>query len=434
VAKRADAAEEAILLASPGPDVRAYLKQRAASASEEGWPAISKETEEELLKRGDRLIDLTLAEYCLFPQTARCLFERDPEDWAVRSLVLGNEAMAAAAIFESMPKGLMGGEEGLLSFLSSCTKEEAWILFANPTLHDGFLEKFLGLEEHWQVMREDVRLAALAALARNSKMRRTPDNEKFHSGFSWYMAGRPLAEAWRLIERLEPSDEVAWHLAPLYAEMGVQNHKTDDTLAALQKWIATSEKAVADEVKSNASGYLSPHQQIRHAAACMLIANREATKEQFIVSDDIALRCAAYQRGKIELAEMKASVERDGALAVRHLIYNLSNWKNADHRDELESLVQSVDEETLGWEYSHRYALYLKEHPDWFDGEELPKEPDERPLTESSIADVVGGVVQGVATVPAFTAQSAAIEKLAQAQRYQFWLLLAALAALLLRH
>lgn len=333
-----------------------------------------------------------------------------------------------------MPQSLMGGEKGLLSFLRRCTKEEAWVLFANPTLDDDFLEKFLDLQKSWQVMREEVRLAALAALAINPKMQRSRNTAaRSNDGWSEFKAGMVSEKAWLLIERLEPSDKVAGHLAQLYAKMSPDTYKTDGTLAALQKWIATSEEAIVGEAKNNAGGWLSPYQTIRHAAACMLIAQRHATKEQFIDSGDVALRCAAYQHGKITIDQIGASVERDGALAIRHLIYNDSNWWNDDHREELRRQTHLAEEETLGWDYRYRDERHRIEHPNWFESGETSPEPEDKLLTESSIPDLVMGVVDGIADVPAAKALSTAIDRLAKAQRLQFWILMAAVAVLLLR-
>lgn len=74
--KRTSKAEGAILLASAPSDVREYLAKRASKA--DLLDPICAETEAELLARGDRLLDLSLAEYCLHGETALALFEGTP--------------------------------------------------------------------------------------------------------------------------------------------------------------------------------------------------------------------------------------------------------------------------------------------------------------------------------------------------------------------
>ena len=71
---RTSRAEGEILLASSTERIRDRLVARGEQAS--FFDPISKEVEAELLTRRERLIDLTLAEFCLYGETAPELFFR----------------------------------------------------------------------------------------------------------------------------------------------------------------------------------------------------------------------------------------------------------------------------------------------------------------------------------------------------------------------
>ncbi len=156
---RPSKAEEEILLASDNATAADYLVKRGEAKAGRFWDSISEETEAALLARNDRLINLRLAEYCLYPATAQALFQRDPSDWALRSLVLSNQKIAQGLLLESFPECLFGSVEALRAYLSSITPDDASVLFANPTIDDRFLEEVLRLGDCWHAMPERARLA-----------------------------------------------------------------------------------------------------------------------------------------------------------------------------------------------------------------------------------------------------------------------------------
>jgi hypothetical protein len=228
---RISGAEEAIILASQPRDIRDCLIKRAQQASFFG--SLSEEAEADLLSRGDRLIDLSLAEYCYHRETAEALFIRDKSDWPIRALVLSNQVLKYASFITGFPECLFGSEDALHTYLSTVTTEERDILFSNPTLDDSFLEAFLSLGKPWEVMDPKQRLWALDSLAANAKLRRNRSTAEFEDGWDWYMAGQPFVAAWSLIEKLEPSCEAAKHLSVLLRELPTESHKTEGILQAL---------------------------------------------------------------------------------------------------------------------------------------------------------------------------------------------------------
>lgn len=132
-------AEGEILLASSTERIRDRLVARGEQPS--FFDPIGKEVEAELLARRERLLDLTLAEFCLYSETAQELFSREPADQTLRLLVLSNVALAKAGLFRGFPECLFGSEEATLAFLSgmsgsgvqtSCDRAPSW---AQPCRH-----------------------------------------------------------------------------------------------------------------------------------------------------------------------------------------------------------------------------------------------------------------------------------------------------------
>lgn len=423
-------AENAILLATSNDAVADYLLKRGLKAKEGGWSAISEETEAALLARSDRLIDLRLAEYCLFPATAHALFHRDSDDWPLRSLVLSNEAVAHGMGWSPMPECIFGGKDGLKGYLTAVTPDDAGVLFTNPTLDDGFLEDVLGLGEYWQVMPEHARRVALSSLGFNSKMHQSVDMADHPDGFGWYMAGQPFHAAWRLVIELEVTADNARHLAVLYDHLTRYCLQRDGVLEALPRWMPQSQVEQEKEETDNKRGYFSDYQNIRRAATAMLLGGYELKQDELLQSSDIAVRCGTYAAGKFSPAEMGAAIERDGWFATASLMCNPLCWRTADHRNFLHDGLGSSDDETRFWEYRRWSDKFAKENPEWFEIEEvsLDLEPD-RSLTEISIGELTRHVVSS----SAFTALAANIEKVVQAQKMQFWLMVALLVLLLFR-
>jgi hypothetical protein len=422
--ERTSKAEEAILLASEGRDVRAYLAMRASRASL--FDPISEEAEAELLSRGDRLIDLSLAEYCLRQKTAQALFDRNAADWPIRALVLSNTALAKGS-FRGFPECLFGSEEAVLDYLKTASSDELVTLFRNPSLDESFLESFLSLGKPWEATDPERRLWALDALASNEKLRRKRSSLDYDDGWDWYTAGKPFQAAWSLIKNLEPSSEAAMHLSTLLRDLPDDAHDTDGIAHALEKWCAPPAD-VGKERADNAKGRLSDFQKVRQAGARLLAGKHQAVPGEFLESDDVALRCGAYEgQPKLSPKEVKAAVARDGDLARVHLVRNQRFWHSEQLRDLLlDEVMRGAETDEPRWEYQSRDARYQKEFPGWFEGDRYA-EPDERPVSESSIAALVKSVVGD----PAIAGLQERLTALEKRQRTLLWMVGAAVAMLI---
>jgi hypothetical protein len=424
--ERTSKAEEAILLASEPRDVRDYLAKRASSAGL--FDRISKETEAELLSRGNRLIDLSLAEYCLHQETARALFDRNADDWPIRALVLSNTALAKGS-FRGFPECLFGSEDDVLKYLKTSSADEQAMLFRNPSLDDSFLESFLSLGKPWEAVKQEQRLWALDHLALNEKLQHNRSTADHDDGFNWYMAGKPFEAAWALIEKLEPSAEAAAHLSRLLRDLPADTYKTEGINEALKRWQGTPSD-IAGEGAENAKARLSPFQQVRQAGARLLAGKHNAVPGHFLASDDVAIRCGAYEgERKLTADQIKSAIERDADLARVHLMRNEALWRSEKMRDLLvDELLRGAESDEPRWEYQRRDAHYRKEFPAWFerDGDGYA-EPDERPISESSI----GALVTSVVADPAIKSLQARLAALEKTQQTMLWMLGATLVLLI---
>lgn len=331
---RPSKAEEAILLASDNITVAEYLVRRGETATSRLWDSISEEAEAALLERNDRLVNLRLAEYCLYPATAQALFRRDQTDWPLRSLVLSNQKIAQGLLLNSFPECLFGSVEALRTYLSRITPDEASVLFANPAIDDRFLEEVLRLGDYWQVMPERARLVALSSLGDNPKLQKPVDSGDHVDGWGWHMAGKPFHAAWRLVIALDVNTDNARHLSHLYERLAPYCLEHDGILDALQKWIPQNDVEREVESKDNDRGNLSSYQSIRRAAASMLLQGSHLRQEQLLDSGDNAIRCGAYISGRFTPDEMKNAIDCDGWFATASLMQNPNCWQSSEHRDE----------------------------------------------------------------------------------------------------
>jgi hypothetical protein len=433
---RPSKAEEAILLASDNAAVADYLVKRGEAETGRFWDSISEETEGALLERNDRLVNLRLAEYCLYPATANTLFHHDPTDWALRSLVLSNQKIAQGLILNSFPECLFGSAEALRVYLTSITPDDASVLFENPAIDDRFLEEVLRLGDYWQAMPERARLVVLSSLANNPKLQKPVTTADHADGWDWHMAGKPFHAAWRLVIALDVNADNARHLSHLYDRLAPYCLQKEGILDALPKWIPQNDAEREEEANDNERGNLSSYQSIRRAAAAMLLQGYDLKQEQLLEAEDNAIRCGAYIAGRFKPDEMKSAIERDGWLATASLMQNPNCWRTSEHREALSDGVSVAAKATFTnapelayWEHQRWENKIAKEHPEWFEFEEVDLEPEDKPLTESSTGDLVRQVV----TSSAFKSIGGKVEGLAQSQRIHFWLLVVILAILIFR-
>ena len=425
---RPSLAEEAILLASPNTTVADYLVKRGEEKRGH-WSGISEEAEGKLLDRADRLVDLRLAEYCLYPSTGRTLFLRNPDDWAVRSLVLSNCAVATTSFIHGFPQHLFGSEEALRDFLSIMSPDDAMVLFGNPTLDNGFLKEVLSLGELWEAIKSDTRPFVLSGLAANPKLHKNVRTSDFDDGWDWYTAGQPFAAAWRLTINLEVNDSNAYHLSQLYEQLAPYCPSREDIAEALPRWFPQSDEELAAEREKNAKKQTSDYQDIRRAVAAMLLRQNEIEKDELLASEDVSVRCGAYAAGAFTPEEIEEAIERDNWFAAQSFLKNPLCWKTSDHREQVAKGLPS-DDETAHWMYRRHAEKYEAEHPEWFDFDESVFDEKEVMLSEISLNEFT----KSFASDSSPMGMNAKITKLEKTQQFLLALLIGGLILQVVLH
>lgn len=418
-------ADGEILLASSAERIRDGLIERANRHGDASY--VSKEVEAELLARRDRLLDLTLAEFCQHAETARALFFREPADETLRGLILSNTRLAGSALMWGFPHCLFASEEATFAYFGQIAPDERAALFTNPSLSDEFLEAFLSLGPPWQAMEPQQRLLALRNLAGNEKLQQSPDTRDFYDGWGYYMAGKPFSAAWALIERLEPSADTARHLSVLLRDLPADCSDTAQISDALGRWQTPPDES-DKEAQENSKGRLSACQMVRQAGARLLASDYKSDTQELLDSQDVAIRCGAYE-GARKLSEeaIEAAVKRDGDLARVHLVRNENLWRTQALRDVLsDDVLRGSETEEPRWEYADRDRQYRKQHPAWFADDDY-SEPDDRPISEFSIS----GVVTSIANEPSVRELKERITRLEKTQQITLWLAGITLVALL---
>lgn len=138
---------------------------------------------------------------------------------------------------------------------------------------------------------------------------------------------------------------------------------------------------------------------------------------------------------------MNRAIERAGWLATASFMQNPNCWLTFEHRKVLSNGVSVAAKATFPntpelayWEMRRWKNKFESEHPDWFEWD-VSYEPDDKPLTDSSISDLAQQIVREADTglAPAFASIDGKLASLARSQQIQFWLVLLVLAILLFR-
>lgn len=351
---------EAILQASDNATVADYLVRRAADPVDPEWirlwGGISKEGEFALLERGDRLIDLRLAEFCQHKTTARALFHRDDEDTVLRALVLSNRAQSFAlpeALFRDITEEEWKDDPErhplyrVESLLQRITLEEVQALFENPAISESFLAKFLMASHYppasrvmyWQALPPEIRHQALWALSRNPLLQRWA-SERRKGAVVVDRLGCTNA-AWGLLKLLDVTVPNVQALAELCEQLIGPVRRNERELAeSLQRWVPQDDDEREREQEDNRQKRLSAYQRVRRAASATLLRSRKTSQTDLLQSDDLALRCGAYMGGGFSILDvpmtpelMQQGIRRDGWLAAQSMLQNPVCWKTAEGRE-----------------------------------------------------------------------------------------------------
>jgi hypothetical protein len=429
---------EAWLLASAPEAVASYLRKRGERLAAD--PFIregDKELEEALLARNEPLIDLALARYCRYSDTAKKLFFKQNAALAIRLSVLSNRCLYGVTCW--LPVDLFDKDEAkLASYLASAGLEELNALFENPKLHDLFLSQFLEGDGHLKGLDEARQLAAIHALSRNERMRTEYDGDLYEDGFDAYSYETVFTAAWKLAKWAPTTPQWGVALNSLYDKLLPETHSSDAPLEIAIRWLPQDAQQIKQYAHFSEDGYLSDCQGVRRSLAKLALSKDSSLTETLLASDDIALRCAAYAFCDLATEAIQKAFENDGPLAYMQLVDNDRLWRQDANRRALHNMAWAVTKQDR---HSDMSALQIhenncnrhsKEHPEWFWTMEKPEDdPLDKPTTVSDLNRLYSKFDLPIAKIERV---DYVLEKLNNKVGFIWWFSLGALAMSLVRH
>lgn len=399
--------KEAELLASTPERVYQWLEARAIKREnydEEG----DHELEVALLGRNDPLIEIAIARFAKYEDTAKILFNRiniknfnQSHQNAIRLALLSSESLSGLFNLEGVPSGLFDSKrQGVSTWLATADEIELRALFSNPRINDIFLRDILEGKEPWQVLDEDRRLAVIRTLAANKRMTQRYSGNM--NGYAEYSHDSVTFAAWKLAETLPTSKKWAVVLGIFLEKLPYKSLKMDDPLAIADRWRSESHDVEDqnDEAGSAKSGYLWSYALVRKSLAGFAVSKNSELRKKLINSKDPAFRAAIYSSYEMTTEQIFSAYEMDGNLAVNECQRNDCIWRRPENRKAMHDISwKACGELNNNYMDSANTYNYLEterknKFPQWFKDEEDEIDLAMTPATKldiETLAETVGG-------------------------------------------
>ncbi|OGA80396.1 MAG: hypothetical protein A2711_12025 [Burkholderiales bacterium RIFCSPHIGHO2_01_FULL_63_240] len=433
--------EEAELLASPPEAVAAFLKARSellktgANSSE-----LDREFENALRSRGDPRIDFALARYGRFGEVLKPIFQAAAPTSAIRLAALSNSTVGGG-FMSQFPFNVIGPAPELVAWLNTCSEDEIEALFDNPLLADSFLTDMMRRERDYEGIYIDRLARFVMQLSRNPRMVKPYDEESDGmDGYAEYSHGAVFDAGWSLCETAPTTRLWAAALSCLYDRMLPDSFSIKAPLDHLARWASpTDEETVKDEASGFEGGWLSDWQGVRKGIGKLALHTNGALLADFLVSEDPALRCAAYAEAALTPDQLTGAHERDKSLAWTYLHRNQKLWRTAASRQVLHDIAWAVCREDKHSDmlapntFNYLRSEFAKKNPQWFaDEEDWAPEPDSQPATKADV-QAIHELVATQNAVPAFEGVMASLKTLQTKIGWIWWMALGGLLVAVLK-
>lgn len=359
---------------------------------------IDDETEKALRSRNDPLIDLAMAKFTNSGSCAEILFTKarhaeptNAQAMAVRLSALSNQTIGSS--FARVPNALFADDaDEVVAWLSRAALPELSALFQNPSIDKYFLREFLEQAAPWQALDEQRLAHAMYSLIRNPRMHAEYEGDM--DGLAEYNHNSIFHAAWKLAETLPVTRRWASILGHLLDGMP-EGSSVNAPLLIAERWHPNSDDvdAVNEESGYAKSGYLSNYQLVRSALAKADYDGRRGRAERFLLSEDPALRAAAYATMELTVEQIQSGFEQDKNLAVNLCQRNELLWRDSETRRKLHDVSWAI----LDYNDSHmdsantfnyHEAQQKLKNPSWFSEGELV-EQNELPTTKADLTAVI---------------------------------------------
>ena len=395
--------KEAELVSSSNDYIANYYLNLSKSVGKIEVIDLDSETEDKLLLRNDAFIDITLAQYCLFHETARKIFEKSFSDnnLTLRLACVSNTSFGRTrwGAYE-LPLALFqnSNKEDLKAWFTTISSKEIDALFRNETIDDSFLTDFISFENGlWNVLDEVKQLQVLHSIYYNSRVGKRYEGPM--DGYAEYLHGKLFSVIWDLAKKLPVEKKWANALGNLLEKTHDSRYEFD-SLAVAERW-----NVVEPEEKKKQ--FLSGFESVRFSIYKDVIQNlygKDKTNKIHYSNEDIAYRACAYVQTDMNEDDIQDAYKKDKLLAIEYILRNLSVWRNTKTRQVLHDICWDADG-TINDNYLDCANMYnwkeeelSKKYPDWFaDKIEIEVDEDDkllnvglfRELTKESQRDTV---------------------------------------------
>jgi hypothetical protein len=434
---------EAQLAASTADRVFAWLEARAGRPKDTPSDT-DPQVEKSLLARNDPLINLGLAQYGIEDETVKTLFNSSDPAYrpALRLAVLSNQALVTHQAYHTgnLTEALMGHRRNAGEWLPELSNEELRALFKNPTLDENFLIDFLEQKTGWHELDERRQLFVLRALAKNPRM-----TAHYHSvimdGYAEYKHSAVFSAAWRLAETATVKIQWCWALYELFWQTTASS-MMKEPLEVAKRWLPdpANVKVAAAEASAFESGYLGAFAQLREQIARLAVQGSSvgAKLEVLLTHEDLPVRLAACQYGRLTEAQIAAAAARDPKFVFEAVVRNEWLWSRSATREVLKTLAWAQPDPRSYMDapnmYRHMEAEFRQKQPTWFKGEDQePVDEDSLPVTRGEFKEAVTELAGKIElTSPHLGTIQAAVLALLARSGWLRWGLAAVLALLLI--
>lgn len=328
-------------------------------------------TEHKLLQRNDDFVDIILAQYCFFHETAQKLFAKSfvNNNLTLRLACLANKSFGRKrSVVYNLPMALFENSniESLRSWFATITLIEINTLFRNETINSGFLVNFLNLEiDLWNVLDEDKKLEVLYSLYYNPIVCKRYQGPM--DGYAEYSHGKLFSAIWDLAKILPVEQKWAYALGNLL-EKTIDSRFKFDSLDVAKRWDIS-------EPDENKKRFLSGFESVRFAIYQDVIKDvygTDKTNKLYYSNEDVAYRACAYVHTNMKEDDIQEAYKKDKLIAIEYIMRNLYVWRNVNTRKVLHDICWDADK-TINNNYLDCANLFnwqkeelTKSYPNWF--------------------------------------------------------------------
>lgn len=308
-------------------------------------------------------IELSVAQYGLFAEAVRMVFERktSPNHKVLRIACLLNEHIVDASGRHS-PYPLIDSAVSAQDFVQNLTDDELAALFANPRMDISLQEDFLSRGWSWDALTAERRRVAIKAIAMGKRL--TNENPVSVLQREPGQDMRLCDPAWALSLWLPTTPEWASVYADLVDGMKMETVTLGISTTAYERWVPERDSE-ADRYETEifeTKAELGPYGRIRCALHSLLVALRVNHFTDLFESEDPAARAAGYGLSGMKVKQMKDAYEKDGVFALNYFIRNSFVWANEECKNMLETLVWQATEDDMGMSLLHVHEFNNRFH------------------------------------------------------------------------